>query len=150
MVLLPFPSEDQNKLLSSLVALARTTEGNTHLLDKATDKALLEGVLALESGDVAHDIRLADDERARLVPDCFVCKAPCGKNSPYDVQILLTNPDGIRSLKAELLSTLLTLANSGWDGEYRFLFCQALFAIGRDDWEEEYFAAILSDLKKKV
>ena len=150
MVLLPFTSEEQNKLLAALIALARATEGNEHLLTESSDQALAEGVLALAEGDPLFAIQQVEAERARIVPDCFRCAAPCEKNILYDVQNLLTNPDGVLGKKAELLFALQTLAKTKPEatlaGEYRFLFCQALFSLGRDDWEEAFYQAILSDV----
>ncbi|MBQ2749860.1 MAG: hypothetical protein IJF34_08760 [Clostridia bacterium] len=150
MVLLPFPSEEQNKLLTALIALARATEGNEHLLTESTDRALAEGVLALAEGDPLFTIQQVEAERARIVPDCFRCAAPCEKSIPYDVQNLLTNPDGVLGKKAELLLALQTLFKTKPEatlaGEYRFLFCQALFSLGRDDWEEVFYQSILSDV----
>lgn len=84
------------------------------------------------------------------MPDCFRRAAPCEKNIPYDVQNLLTNPDGVLGKKAELLLALQILAKTKPEatlaGKYRFLFCQALFSLGRDDWEEAFYQAILSDV----
>lgn len=91
-------------------------------------------------------------EKARLVPDCAVCTAPCGRTADYAMQELWSAREEIRGLKLRILSGAREIAanayretalNSG--EETQRLLAKALFAVG-EDWSAEELRALAAEL----
>ena len=137
-------AELQDKLIGALIGLARAAEGNEDMVSSSTDKAVLEGLMsAVADADIDDEtitalIAQAQEEKRRLVPNCFFCASPCGRTNDYDMQELWTADEDIRSLKSLILFGIggiapyacnaLVLGRS--DKDVNEFFYKALFAIG--------------------
>jgi len=151
-------SDLQNKLTGALIGLARATDGNEHLISDSSTAVILESLAALQkdSGQAALENLLEKvyDEKRKMVPDCFTCAAPCGKNSDYNMETLHTAQEDIRSLKRRILSGICEMAlhavQSGYHDETaeRF-FYKALIVIGMDGYTAEDLHPILKEMENK-
>lgn len=154
----------QEKLTSLLIGLVRATVGNDDLVTEETDRILMEGLFAtmpnveFDSTTIESIIQKAEDEKRRLVPNCYYCSASCGKNDNYDMKELENADEEIRSLKTLLLFTARNVAAFGYHADKqgqrdekacRFLH-KALFAIGMKDWGKEILVPIVVEGGKIV
>jgi len=148
----------QDKLIGSLIGLARATEGNDHLVGDSTAAVTLEGLFATLTGadeSALHAIMdKVDTEKRRLVPACYTCAASCGRNNNYDMCNLRNANEDIRSLKSLILFGVRGIAAQAYpaaalgyrdDSVHKFLY-KGLFAIGRDDWGMEELLPILREM----
>ena len=133
----------QEELTGALIGLARATEGNEHLVNKETDRLLLESLQA--AGDRRADetavrklIVKVREEKNRLVPDCAVCASSCGRTAEYDQREALLEGEDVRSLKSLIRFGIRDIADYAYpaarlgyrDGEViRFLY-KALYFLG--------------------
>ena len=92
-------------------------------------------------------------EKQRLVPDCAVCTAPCGRTGDYDLAQLWGAQEDIRSLKSLLLFGSRGMAAYAYhamvlgyrdESVERFL-SKALFAVG-EDWSMEELLPLVLEL----
>ena len=148
----------QDQLTGMLIGLARATEGNDHMVSESTSAVLIEGLFAaLINVNFDDDMLLGimkrvEDEKRKLVPECFNCLSSCGRNNDYDMSKLWKANEDIRSLKTEILLGIRGItayayqaAASGCKEEsiHKFLY-KALFAVGMDDWgREELYPIVL-------
>ena len=142
-----------DKLTGMLIGLARAAEGNEDLISSSTDKAVLEGLSAVftDAGcdAIAALIAQVQEEKRRLVPNCFGCAAPCGRTSDYDMKQLWTADEDIRSLKVLILMSLRSmavyacraLAMGHTDRTVNDFFYKALYVIGTD-WKRDELLAV--------
>ncbi len=150
--------ELQNRLTGALIGIARAVDGNEHLISESTDRIVLEGLSATLTNfgcdSLSALIQRAADEKKRLIPHCFECASPCGKNNDYDMNRLWTASEDVRSLKMLLLFgirgmavyTCHAAAQGHVDQDVTRFFYQALFAIG----EESFGTQELFPIVKKV
>ena len=128
------PAGDQ--LLGKLIGLARPTDGNEHLITPESTCVIVEGLLAIRSGQVedpfvlAELLRSIEHQKRNMVPDCFVCACPCGKNDDYSMAHFHSAASEIRTLKTQILERLLALAPAV--GQNLILY-QALISLGMED-----------------
>lgn len=152
------PSALQDRLTGALIGIARAVDGNEHLIAASTDAVVLEGLSAtlvdFDAGSLSGLIRRAAEEKRRLIPNCFACASPCGKNNDYDMRRLWDADEEVRSLKLLLLFAARGIAlqtrrvdMQGYDSQEisRFLY-QALFTVG----EESFGAQELLPAVKKA
>ena len=128
-----------SKLIGALIGLARATEGNAHMLSDSTAAVTVAGLRAADSKDpeVLHDLlRQVDEQKRKLVPSCYICQSPCGRNNDYDMENLNQLDGNIRALKLQILSAIRTIAATSRQPDSDLLYL-ALFAIGMDDWGME-------------
>lgn len=138
----------QDRLTGALIGLARSTEGNEHMLSNSTANVVVEGLFAtLTNVNFDNDALLkilerVNIEKQKLVPECGVCTSSCGKNDEFDMNKLWNAQEDIRSLKSLILFGIRGIAAYayhaavlGYSDEtiHKFLY-KALFAIGMDDW----------------
>lgn len=149
----------QNKLIGALIGLARTTVSNEDLVTDSTMITLLEGlVFYTKNKDLICDDLICDalsamiervtEEKRKLAPNCFYCMASCGKNDDYDMKNLDNATDDVRSIKLDLLNSVLKLAPvtlAQRDDVVEKFIIKSLFAIGMDDWDEEYLLPIVHE-----
>lgn len=149
----------QNKLIGALIGLAKTTVSNEDLVTDSTMITLLEGlVFYAENQDLICDdlncdalsamIERVTEEKRKLAPNCFYCMASCGKNDDYDMKKLDNATDDVRSIKLDLLNGVLKLAPIALvqrDDVVKKFIIKSLFAIGMDDWDEEYLLPIVHE-----
>lgn len=149
--MLTFPSRQTDKLIGALIGIARATDGNEHLISPSSTAVIVESLAALaaETGfDTAAQnafCRRVEDEKRNMVPDCFLCACPCGKNSDYPMENLWNAEPEIRECKCRILQTLRGIAVQAHaaallghhDEAVDRFFYKALFAVGMDDWTEK-------------
>ena len=147
----------QDKLTGALIGLARATEGNEDLVNDKTDKLILEGLFAtitnvnFNNGTLEALIGKIEEERKRLIPNCFYCTSRCGRNDNFDMQFLWQEQEDIRSLKSLILFGIRGMAAYAYhasilgyiDKEVNAFFYKALFAIGMSDWGIEELLPIV-------
>ena len=138
----------QAQLIGTLIGIARAVDGNEHLISSSTDKIVREGLAAAlpdaspGTAPLSALIHRAVDEKRKLIPHCYECAAPCGKNNNYDMRRLCTVDEDIRSLKLLILCGIRSMAAHACraaalgrtDHEVNRFFYQALFAIGEESF----------------
>lgn len=146
----------RDKLIGALIGLARATEGNEELITDTTDKILIEGLIATMATSKLNEEELNSEyervmtEKKRIIPSCFECAYPCGRNDNYNMQELWDSDEDIRALKFLILSGTQTLATyisttENADAEAtRFLY-KALIMIGIY-WDVDGLIPILTEL----
>lgn len=125
------------EVLSSLIALARAAEGNEWNLTSET-RSLISEAVNDDGVNTQSLIKRIEDERKRLVPDCFCCAEPCGRTAPYDLGNLNDADPDVKAAKQRLIENLKASDSKGDDSIYRLLY-----AIGRDDWSAEELRALM-------
>ncbi|MBO4939307.1 MAG: hydroxylamine reductase [Oscillospiraceae bacterium] len=138
----------QDQLTGSLIGLARSTDGNEHLISDSSTAVIIEGLFAtLTNVNFDNDALLSlmarvEAEKKKMVPDCFACANPCGKNNDYDLKNLWEAHEDIRSLKSLILFGIRGVAAYAYhaavlgyhDKAVESFFYKALIAIGMDDY----------------
>ena len=149
-----------SSLVGALIGLVRATDGASHVTDD-TYNIIIEG---LHISDIAlnipeFEIKAMTDkahaDKHRLVPDCSVCTAPCGRTDDYDwesVYEAATAKEEIAESKIEILAALQTLTHDVKKGQGKndkdtlFLMCRAVFSLG-EQWTAGELRAVLAELK---
>lgn len=134
------------RLTGALIGLARATEGNEHLVTPETKHILLEGLKATVPGVSADFEALLTEigsEKRRLIPNCYTCAAPCGKNNDFSLEEIRWEPQQIRELKALLLSAAQAVAGYG-ETVFPFL-CKALIMLGITGYRREHLLPVLQE-----
>ena len=141
-------AELQDKLTGALIGLARATDGNEHLISERSTAVVIEGLFAtltnvnFDNAALARLMKRVEEEKQQLVPECFRCASPCGRNSDYDMNDLWNAHEDIRSLKSLILFGIRGMAAYAYHAAVlgyhdetvdRFLY-KALNAIGMDDY----------------
>ena len=73
----------EKEILGSLIGLARSTSGNEDLVTNHTLKVIFEAIQH-PSKDA---LSLIEEEKRKLVPNCFYCDNPCGRTSNYEITL---------------------------------------------------------------
>lgn len=151
----------RDRLTGALISLARVTDGNEHLISKSSTEIILEGLAATadnascDCSALEQFLNRVTEEKRKMVPDCFTCASPCGKNNDYDMQKLWTAEENVRSMKLRILSGIRSMAAharrteaSGYPEEavISFLY-KGLIVLGMDDWGTEELAPIVRELE---
>lgn len=139
----------QSRLVGALIGLARATDGNAHLISEASTSVVIESLTAENSVTILEGLlRRVKEEKRNMVPDCFTCASPCGRNNDYDLRELEKEPERIRSLKNLLLAGIREMA-----ADYRrtpetdSFFYKALIAVGMEGWSPEGLEAIILEME---
>lgn len=141
-------AELQDQLTGALIGIARAVDGNEHLISDSTDQIVREGLAAALPGADGEEAALsallkrAEDEKRELIPHCYECAAPCGKNNNYDMRRLRELDEDICSLKLLLLCGIRGMAacacraaaSGHTDQEANRFFYEALFAVGEESF----------------
>lgn len=144
-------NESKKQLLGKLIGLARATEGNEHKLTDSITDLLLEGLFISHSRsrisqyDLLDLLNRIEEEKKKLIPDCYQCVEPCGKNNDFDLNDVLEAGLDMRSLKTTLLFGLQDIAVCLYQKEdldykkdtIRMFLCKALYSIGMEAWGVE-------------
>ena len=97
----------QDELTGALIGLARACENNKKT--ENTDQIIIEGLFTTITNVNFNDdtlremIQRVNEEKHIIVPDCSVCKNPCGNTDNYDMKRIWEADEDIRSLKALIL-----------------------------------------------
>lgn len=145
-----------DSLVGALVGLARPTDGNEHLISASSTAVILEGLTSgtLEDAALEDLLKRVEAEKRNMVPDCFTCASPCGRNSDYDMTELRKADREVQALKYRLLSGIQEMAGhireAGCCGETseRFLY-KALIVIGMDAFGAEELQPILQEFENE-
>ena len=151
----------QDQLTGALIGLARVLDGDPSTATSSTWELVLEGLFTTVTNvnfneeTVADLIRRVQEEKGRLSPMCAGCCSPCGKTNDYDLSLLWTAQEDIRSLKSLILFGIRGMAAYAYhamvlgytdDGLNRF-FVKALFALG-EDWDMEQLLPLVMEVGK--
>ena len=151
----------QDELTGALVGLARAADGSPDVND-GTWRLMIEGLFTtvtnvnFDAASIRALIGRVHAEKARLVPDCASCAAPCGHNDDYEVSRLWTADEDIRSLKSLILFGVRGMAAYAHhamvlgytDEEVNRFFAKALFVIG-EDWGMEQLLPVVMEVGEK-
>ena len=146
----------QDELTGALIGLANATRGNEDLIEAHTIELVLKGLAAMLEGSGVDDeemkilVESVRAEKARIVPNCAACINPCGRNADYDMELLRTDREEIRSGKISILSGICRMAADGIGAQNRkneeFLL-KALRAVG-DDWTAEALREMVEETER--
>ena len=148
-------SEGAARLAGRLIGIARVVDGNAFLITPALTALVTESLVAVQPGYGNADtlvqlLERTEAEKRSLVPNCFTCAAPCGKNNDYDLRSMQNAPEEVRSLKNRILSRIQEMAvragGKPVEEDMERLLYRALFAVGMDDWGREELQPILREL----
>ena len=142
----------QDELTGALIGLARATD-NAPDVNDGTWRLMIEGLFTTVTNVSFNEKTLRElidrvhAEKARLVPDCSDCAAPCGRAADYDMTNLWNAQEDIRSLKSLILFGVRGMAAYTDDAVNDF-FAKALFAVG-EDWGMEELLPIVMEVGEK-
>lgn len=115
-------------LIGELIGLARATDGNEHLITSAATDVIRKVLLTEESRLTETEFDSIREEiltqKRNMVPDCFLCAAPCGKTSAYDLSAIHAH----KQFKNRILSDLTSIVSIPEDILYK-----GLIILGMDD-----------------
>lgn len=133
----------RDRILGELIGLARCTENNEHLISASTTSLVLE---ALACADGALLPRI-EAEKRRMVPDCFACASPCGRNNAYDVSRI---PEMEKAEKQRIMAALSALCRPlSREGERTLYHLLILLGVeGLDSEELCRYAEMAEQLKE--
>ena len=151
----------QDELTGALVGLSRATDGGMQATPEVWH-LMIEGLFTTVTNvnfnekTIRELIGRVHAEKARLAPDCAGCAAPCGRTSDYDMNLLWSADEDIRSLKSLILFGVRGMAAYAHhalvlgytDDEVNCFFAKALFAIG-EDWGMEELLPIVMEVGEK-
>ena len=134
----------QDELTGALIGLAKSCGNNPKT--ENTDRIIIEGLFTTVTNVSFNDETLRDmiekvkAEKEKIVPDCSVCKNPCGNTDDYDLKNLWTDNEDIRSLKSLILFGIRGMAAYAYHAmvlgyvseEVNAFFYKALSVIGYD------------------
>ena len=134
----------RKQLLGALIGLARATDGNEHLITPEVTQVLLACLYAepCSQEECEYYLSKADNVKRSMVPDCFLCANPCGKNSAYDLADLEFQPEQIRNAKYDILCTLMETKWSNPDSAMERKLYRGLIAIGLDGYTADELYSI--------
>ena len=138
----------QDELTGALIGLARAAEGNEHLVNEEMNQLVLEGLFTTVTNVNFNDETLKiliykiENEKKKLVPNCFTCSGSCGRNDNFDMNTLWTTDEDVRSLKSLILFGIRGMAAYAYhasvlgytDETISKFFYKALLAVGMKDW----------------
>lgn len=150
----------QDELTGALIGLARATD-NAPDVNDGTWRLMIEGLFTTVTNVSFNEKTLRElidrvhAEKARLVPDCSDCAAPCGRAADYDMARLWNAQEDIRSLKSLILFGVRGMAAYAHhalvlgytDDAVNDFFAKALFAVG-EDWGMEELLPIVMEVGK--
>ena len=139
-------TDAENRLMGALVGLANAIRGNEDKVTEETRRLVQTALLLIQGG--AEDTALqgmtqnVQSEKWRIVPDCAVCRFPCGRNADYDMELMWTEEEEVRAWKVRMLRDLHAAAQTDKifdEACFEEFFCEALRTIG-DIWDAEMLA----------
>lgn len=144
----------RDRVIGALIGLARATDGNEHLISASATAAVLEGLAATKTGADADNGTLeallgrVEEEKRKMVPDCFLCANPCGRTSDYDLRLLEKADEEIRMLKNRILTGIQCIAAAVPANNDHSIFCKALVVIGMDDYTAEELIPVVAEVEE--
>ena len=154
-------AELQDQLTGALVGLSRAVD-NAPDTNEGTWRLMIEGLFTTVTNVNFNEKTIRDlidrvhAEKARLVPNCHSCTSRCGRNDDYDMHLLWSAQEDVRSLKSLILFGVRGMAAYAYhamvlgytdDAVNRF-FAKALFAVG-EDWGMDELLPIVMEVGEK-
>lgn len=150
----------QDQLTGALIGLARATDGGK-LAGDTTWRLMIEGLFTtitnvnFNEETVSALIRKVHAEKEKLVPMCAGCGASCGRTDDYDLSLVWTAQEDIRSLKSLILFGIRGVAAYAYhamvlgytDEDLNRFIGKALFAVG-EDWNMEQLLPVVMEVGK--
>lgn len=138
----------QKKLMGALIGLSRAVDGNEHLISPSSTALVIDALAAERANETTlRELRIrAEEEKRKMVPNCFLCANPCGRTSDFDLNELDHADAEVRGLKYQILSRIRTLAASKVSYDPILLY-QALVVIGMDDYNADDLLPILRNIE---
>ena len=151
----------QDELTGALIGLARAADGDT-LATSNTWRLMVEGLFTTVTNVNFNEKTIRDlidrvhEEKACLVPGCSGCTSRCGRNDDYDMRLLWSAQEDVRSLKSLILFGVRGMAAYAHhamvlgyiDDEVNRFFGKALFAVG-EDWGMDELLPIVMEVGEK-
>lgn len=139
-------NEEKRRLIGAMIGLARATDGSPHLITPESTQILIYGLSAVHM-DAADQVLKSMAERVgeqkrKMVPNCFLCAAPCGKTSDFDISELSNASADTRDAKLHFFDTLCALAAKHSHINSEILY-SGLIVIGMEDYTAEDILPII-------
>ena len=160
----------EDKLLGALIGLAKSTANTAPV--ESTLETLVDGLALLyrekenlcvedDANNSALNCELAQmtdrvhEEKFKLVPDCALCKSPCGNTSDYDASLFRESQASNQELNLEIIAGLEKIAYSirqkkaelSLDDDISGLLFRALAVTGFD-WAENDLLELKAEVDK--
>ena len=103
------------QLIGALIGIAWAAEGNSRILGADVHNAVLTGMRTVFSETeqsqkkIIACIENLRSEKRKLVPQCFECAEPCGRNNDFDISETTESETNLSCAKFTLLTELLSL-----------------------------------------
>ena len=154
-------AELQDQLTGALVGLSRAVD-NAPDTNEGTWRLMIEGLFTTVTNVNFNEKTIRDlidrvhEEKACLVPGCSGCTSRCGRNDDYDMRLLWSAQEDVRSLKSLILFGVRGMAAYAHhamvlgyiDDEVNRFFGKALFAVG-EDWGMDELLPIVMEVGEK-
>lgn len=136
----------QNELIGALIGLARATDGNEHLITDSSTAVIVESLRASDPAHMEVMLTRVEEEKRKMVPNCFTCACPCGRTDPYDLNQLDNAEPQVRELKIQILSQIRNLAHSSMKDIEPLLY-KALIVIGIEEFSADDLLRFLNEIQ---
>ena len=154
-------AKDQDELTGALIGLARAADTASGV-NETTWRLMIDGLFTTVTNVNFNEATIREmtervrAEKARLVPDCAVCTAGCGRTGDYDMEQLWNAQEDVRSLKSLILFGVRGMAAYAHhamilgytDEDVNRFFAKALFAVG-EDWGMDELLPIVLEVGEK-
>ena len=148
----------QDELTGALVGLSRATDGGMQATPEVW-QLMIEGLFTTVTNvnfnekTIRELIGRVHEEKARLAPNCYSCTSRCGRNDDYDMRLLWSAQEDVRSLKSLILFGVRGMAAYAHhammlgyaDEEVNRFFAKALFAVG-EDWDMDELLPVVMEV----
>ena len=133
-------NELEKEILSGLIGLARSTAGNEDLVTIDTLKVIFEAI----QHPSKNILLLIEEEKRKLVPNCFYCDNPCGRTSNYEIKLPFNKE---KELILNSLNKIIQSVSHITENEelYNIIFT-SLFYLG----EEEIDYSVIEEQKNFI
>ena len=134
----------RERLIGELVGFARATDGNEHLISDSSTALIRECLATQPADEIELENLLGRIEAAKraMVPDCFHCANPCGRNAALDFSELAHVGAAEREAKLRILRNLLDFCGTTPESAlYR-----GLIALGLEGVSPEFLDAVAAEI----
>ena len=127
------------EIFGALIGLARTTDGNEHLINENATAVILECLRDHSETNQCNLLEKIDSIKFQMVPDCYACACPCGKYNAYDISSVLKEQSHVNQLKRNIMDLLIRFAQTrqSINSEEEMILYRSLILLGIDEPSEE-------------
>ncbi len=137
----------EQKLTGALVGLARCVDGAEPTEETfSVFKAALLTPVSADERELRYQIAALHAEKAVLLPDCMVCRHPCGRRADMTTEEMERDGEDVRQIKQDILTLARKLCADTAAREKAPLLYKAVFSVG-EDADMAWFTAILEELQ---